>query len=116
VQWRWVKGHSGHDANERCDALAVAYCRRAPERLYSGPLLEYPYGSLAPSDAAPLPERKPAAPKLPGTYLSYLDGKLERHGTWKECEARVKGRPAKFKKVTSAAEEAATLKAWGLGS
>lgn len=27
VQWKWVKGHSGHPENERCDALA----RRAAE-------------------------------------------------------------------------------------
>lgn len=24
VEWRWVKGHSGHPENERCDALARA--------------------------------------------------------------------------------------------
>ena len=24
VKWRWVKGHAGHPANERCDELAVA--------------------------------------------------------------------------------------------
>jgi ribonuclease HI len=22
IQWRWVKGHAGHDGNERADALA----------------------------------------------------------------------------------------------
>lgn len=23
IDWRWVKGHSGHDMNERCDTLAT---------------------------------------------------------------------------------------------
>ncbi len=119
VEWRWVRGHGGHDANERCDAIAVSYSRRQPVDLYRGPLLSYPYGSLAPSDAAPLPEKKktpgkPRAPEGPATYLSLLDGRLERHETWKDCEARVKGRNAKFKKVRSAEEERATLKGWGL--
>ncbi|MFI5360877.1 MAG: ribonuclease HI [Elusimicrobiota bacterium] len=119
VEWRWVRGHDGHDANERCDAIAVAFSRRRPVELYRGPLLAYPHGSLAPSEDAPLPERKkpsgkPAVPAGPATYLSVLDGKLERHATWKECEARVKGRPAKFKKVRSTDEEREALKSWGL--
>jgi ribonuclease HI len=119
VEWRWVRGHDGHDANERCDEIAVAFSKHRSIDLYSGPLLSYPYGSLAPSESAPLPEKKkpsgkPAAHSGPATYLSILDGKLERHATWKECEARVKGRPAKFKKVRSTEEERATLKSWGL--
>ena len=119
VEWRWVRGHDGHDANERCDEIAVSFSRRWPIELYSGPLLSYPHGSLAPSEAAPLPvKKKPsgkaAAPAGPASYLSVLDGKVERHATWKECEARVKGRPAKFKKVRSTEEERATLKGWGL--
>lgn len=24
IQWRWLKGHAGHEANERCDVLANA--------------------------------------------------------------------------------------------
>jgi ribonuclease HI len=24
VDWKWIKGHAGHDMNERCDALARA--------------------------------------------------------------------------------------------
>jgi ribonuclease HI len=119
VEWRWVRGHDGHDANERCDAIAVAFSRRKHIDLYSGPLLSYPHGSLAPSEHAPLPEKKKPSAKSSSasgaaTYLSVLDGKVERHATWKECEARVKGRPAKFKKVRSAEEERATLKGWGL--
>ena len=119
LQWRWVKGHAGHDANERCDELAVALAKRKPFELYEGPLLGYPYGSLLPSEAKALPVRPKAgerkeADTRPVSYLSLLHGKLERHKTWKECEARVKGTPAKFKKVRSAEEAAAARKSWGL--
>ena len=118
VEWRWVKGHAGHDANERCDELAVAMAKRKPVSLYEGPLLEYPYGSLAPSEPKALPARPKAGAKKddrPGWYLSWLDGKLERHETWAACEARVKGRPAKFKKVRSDEEADAAKRAWGIG-
>ncbi len=118
VEWRWVRGHAGHDANERCDAIAVAFSRREPIDLYAGSLLSYPYGSLAPTPPTSLPDlsksRKTGDAAGPATYLSFLDGRLEKHATWKECEARVKGRPAKFKKVRSLQEERAALKSWGL--
>jgi ribonuclease HI len=36
-----------------------------------------------------------------------------RHDTWADCERRVKGRSgAKFKKATSAADQAEILRAW----
>ena len=28
VQFIWVKGHAGHEYNERCDALAVAASKK----------------------------------------------------------------------------------------
>ncbi|MBI3289638.1 MAG: ribonuclease HI [Elusimicrobia bacterium] len=119
VQWRWVKGHSGHDANERCDELAVALSRRRPVTLYEGPLISYPHGSLAFLEAAAPPkrssDRRRAAETGPVSYLSLLEGRLETHATWQECEARVKGRSgARFKKVRSEAEAAAVKKSWGL--
>ena len=120
VSWRWVRGHDGHDANERCDVLAVALSKGKPFDLYDGPLLSYPYGSLSPSPEEPLPESKPrgsapAAPSGPATYLSLVDGRLERHSVWKDCEARVKGRGgAKYKKVRSPEEERDVLSSWGV--
>jgi ribonuclease HI len=42
-----------------------------------------------------------------------VDGLLERHATWAECERRIKGRSgARFKKALSPADEAAILKGW----
>ncbi len=30
-QWQWVKGHNGHEYNERCDQLAVQACQKFKE-------------------------------------------------------------------------------------
>ncbi|MFA6029109.1 MAG: ribonuclease HI [Elusimicrobiota bacterium] len=114
VEWEHVRGHDGHPANERCDRIAVAFAQGREIDLYAGPLSDYPVDLLAaPAPHEPRAPRK-RAKKGPGTYLSLLDGRLERHATWAECQARVHGKPAKFKKVCSPDEEAATLKDWGI--
>ena len=33
MEWHWVKGHAGHDENERCDELAKA-AAQSPKRRY----------------------------------------------------------------------------------
>ena len=48
------------------------------------------------------------------SYLSLVGGKIERHKTWAECETRVKGKQAKFKKALSAEDEKNILKEWGV--
>ena len=65
----------------------------------------------------PLPEIKKSGdstPEKPVWYISLINGVFAKHNTWKECEAVVKGRPAKYKKVSSEAEEADVKKSWGL--
>lgn len=118
VSWHYVRGHSGFPGNERCDALSTAFAQREdPGPFYDGPYAGYGHDlSHLPQDTS-VPKRsaggfikKPAG----GMYLSFLNGRLERHATWAECEARVKGKSgARFKKVRSPAEEAQTLKSWG---
>ena len=39
------------------------------------------------------------------SYISEVDGEVLVHKSWAECEARVKGRRARFKKAISQAEE-----------
>jgi ribonuclease HI len=49
------------------------------------------------------------------SYLSVVDGVPMRHTSWTECERRVRGQSnARFKKATSAADEAAILRGWGV--
>lgn len=118
IEWRFIRGHKGTPGNERCDEIAVAFSKGYPISLYKGDFSNYSFDLLDMPDAEPLPEMKKdfGGPKKSAySYLSLVNGKLEKHKTWGECEARVKGRPgARFKKAMSAEEEAEILKSWGL--
>jgi ribonuclease HI len=119
IDWRYVRGHIGIVGNERVDELAVAQSQRRPLKGYSGPLSGYRVDIFPLPEKVPLPEMKSngGASKDKGSsfYLSYVNGVLERHTTWDQCQARVKGvSQARFKKVSSDSEASETLKSWGL--
>jgi ribonuclease HI len=119
IEWHFVRGHSGIPGNERVDEIAEGNAGGRPPALYRGPLLRYTVPVMdIPEDTRPprRDSRAGAGKKAPAhSYLSLVDGKLVRHATWAECERRVKGRSgARFKKATSAADEAAILRAWGV--
>lgn len=42
IEWKNVLGHSGHEANERCDAIATSFADNAPVPLFRGDLKKYP--------------------------------------------------------------------------
>ncbi len=118
IEWRFIRGHKGIPGNERCDEIAVSYSKGQSVYLYKGDFSGYSFDLLDLPAAEALPEMKDyknAEKKVAYSYLSLVNGKLEKHKTWGECEARVKGRPgARFKKAMSAEEEAEILKSWGL--
>ncbi len=114
VIWHHVPGHHGVPGNERCDVLANNFAEGISPQLFRGRLSDYPYNLFA-----PLPEKKSSgsssvrnAPAY--SYLSVVDGVLERHRTWEECKARVHGKSAQYKKALSPEHEQEILKAWGL--
>ena len=123
IAWRYVRGHSGNPGNERVDAISVAYSKGEWVELYDGPLADYDVDvtktEAEDASAAGGGSGSSSRPKAVGkpVYLSLVDGILQRHATWKECEARVKGKPnARYSKATSPTEEATILKGWGVAS
>ncbi len=122
ISWHYVRGHVGTPGNERCDRIADSYAVQEPLPLYEGALADYPVADILrlPDDTS-VPARsgsssggsKPKAGAF--SYVSVVDGTPMRHATWAECEARVKGRSgARFKKTTSAADQAEILRGWGI--
>ncbi|MGE0633974.1 MAG: RNase H family protein [Pseudobdellovibrionaceae bacterium] len=116
INWHYVRGHTGVPGNERVDEISVGFSKGPRPYLYKGSLLQYEVAIHDIPEDTELPEARPKEEKkVAFSYLSLINGKLEKHKTWKECEARVKGRPgAKFKKAISAADERKILDEWGI--
>lgn len=120
VTWHWVRGHIGTPGNERADQISVAFAAQQSPDLYVGsleayalPILELPRDTNLPKRTAGASTAAKATAAY--SYLSIVAGVPMRHVTWAECERRVKGQSgARFKKATSAADEAAILSGWGV--
>ncbi len=114
VHWNYVRGHAGIPGNERVDEIAVAMTQGIKPDLFQGVISDYPVDLGKLPDSFSVPDKRAKDPSGPAFYLSLLDGVLERHTTWGECEARVKGRPgAKFKKVANPEEASEVARKWG---
>lgn len=109
VEWHKIPGHSGLIGNERADKIASDLGELKSVSLFNGPKsaymhdienVEYDKDKAAERSAA----RKRQALKA-HSYVSVVDGDVQTHQTWAECEARVKGKKARFKKAVSPAEE-----------
>jgi ribonuclease HI len=122
IVWHYVRGHIGTPGNERVDEIADGFAQRRDVQLYRGPLSGYPLPILELPEDTDVPPRRAGSPARPSSggrsahsYLSVVDGTAMRHGTWAECERRVKGRSgARFKKAMSPSDEAAILREWNI--
>jgi ribonuclease HI len=124
-KWNLIEGHAGIFGNERCDVIATAYAddKNAQKnfKLYTGSLSAYQATEegkdilnlyAVNQDAKDkLKARKKSGSSAPAySYISMVDGDIRTHATWKECEARVKGKSkARFKKSASKSDEGSII-------
>lgn len=128
IIWQQVGGHIGLAGNERCDEIAQAYAdwtrnkrgtNAEPIKLYIGSMSDYQIKNILNLYDISYKKQKVktvsrARQKAKAySYVSMVNGSVETHRTWAECEARVKGkRGAKYKKVFSADEERNLIAEW----
>lgn len=112
IKWQQIAGHSDIPANERCDEIATAFADKNNISLYEGSLENYTVDLL--NVVAKEGVRKTSSTKKAYSYLSKVDGEIQTHKTWAECEKRVKGKSgALFKKSFSKEDEEKIIAEFG---
>ncbi len=118
INWNYIPGHVGVIGNERCDEIATSFAAGKPVSLVRGKLSTYGRDVLNFTIDETLQqeksEKRAKSNAKAHSYLSLVDSVAMRHTTWAECEARVKGKKAKFKKSISAEDEKNILQEWGV--
>ena len=110
VAWEYVGGHVGIAGNERVDTIASEFALGNEMPLYKGPIEEYDVDVTDLSHDVVLKDKKSSSKSRSTTkafsYISEIGGVVLVHKSWPECEARVRGKHARFKKAISPSEEA----------
>jgi ribonuclease HI len=116
INWKHVKGHAGIPGNDRADEIATSFGDSNDIVLFKGNIRNYSVQVTPPNDEQLSNTSNRERQKAKAySYISLIDGKVEKHSMWKECEARVKGKNgAKFRKTISKEDESEILKSWGV--
>jgi ribonuclease HI len=117
IEWKYVGGHVSVAGNERADKIAVSFAEGKPEKPFDGNFSEYGIKNILDTshDAAQKENRaknRQHSNAKAYSYVSLVDGKVMTHQTWAECEARVKGKKAKYKKAISKEDEESIVNEW----
>ncbi len=114
ITWQHVPGHVGISGNERVDDIARELAEGKDVKLFRGSLSAYSIKDILSIEINSEDAGKKSNKKAKAySYLSKIDGVIQRHETWAETEARVRGKNAQFKKAISKEHETEILKEWG---
>lgn len=119
VKWTYVGGHIGILGNERCDHIATGFADGQNVNLYKGPLSAYDLPNILDisHDELKAKAKKSGSSRSNAkafSYVSWVQGVIEVHKTWAECEKRVKGtKGARYKKSLSSDDEAEIIREYG---
>lgn len=117
IRWQHIEGHVGIAGNSRADEIATAFADGKKPALYEGTLEHYPLKHILDiaHDRGLAREKRVNQTRSRAkahSYVSMVDGRVETHQTWTECEARVKGKHARYRKVFSPDEERRLIAEW----
>ena len=118
IEWNRVPGHVGIIGNERADTIASDFATNGTFELYSGTKEAYGFDISDTSYDVEKAKARSAAKKRSSqkaySYISKVDGVIETHKTWGECESRVKGKKGtRFKKSLDAGNEKEIVREFG---
>ncbi len=115
IEWHKVPGHVGIIGNERADTIASDLAEGKNVVFYHGPKSEYGLNiadtSFDGEDAKKRSDARKRSAQKAYSYVSMVDGVVQIHKTWNECESRVKGKKGvKFKKSLDVNNEKEIIK------
>lgn len=109
IDWQRIDGHVGVPGNERCDDIATSFADNNPTSLFDGELKDYSIKNILDIKIGGSISKKSSSGKtkrgVAYSYVSLVDGVISVDKTWAQCEKRVKGKKAKYKKALSREDE-----------